>query len=197
MWKKLVLISCLAGMVPLHSFAQENAEKPKVVYRPAEEVFEDESTGLKFISRISSYNKFAVSCNVNPVYGTIIRYQNEVACGDIYIYSLDSKGSPVTPDALQKEFADVVKSISSMPQRSSLIKAVTPESSTGIKLPAGVSGQCFRIKTGDGEMKSLLLMFLYKGKVIKIRASFPIADPQEEAEALLFCREILKLTGSR
>ncbi|MBO5202427.1 MAG: hypothetical protein J6C30_06830 [Lentisphaeria bacterium] len=196
MWKKLILTSLLAGTGLLWINAQESAsDAPKVVHRPADEVFADESTGMKFGSRIGGYNKFAVSCNVNPVYGTIIRYQNEVACGDVYIYSLDSQGKPVAQKALDQEFAAVVQSIRTMPERSSLVESVTVKQETGLKLPSGVSGQCFKIRSNGEDMQSLLLMFLCKGKIIKLRVSCPADDLQEVQEALLFCKEILKLSG--
>ena len=196
MWKKLILASLLAGTGLLWINAQEGtSDAPKVVYRPADEVFEDEVTGMKFGSRIGGYNKFAVSCNVNPVYGTIIRYQNEVACGDIYIYSLDSQGKPVTQKALDQEFAAVVQSIRTMPERSSLVESVTVKQETGLKLPSGVSGQCFKIRSHGEDMQSLLLMFLCKGKIIKLRVSCPADDLQEVQEMLLFCKEVMKLSG--
>ena len=196
MWKKLILTSLLAGTGLLWINAQESAsDAPKVVHRPADEVFADESTGMKFGSRIGGYTKFAVSCNVNPVYGTIIRYQNEVACGDVYIYSLDSQGKPVAQKALDQEFAAVVQSIRTMPERSSLVESVTVKQETGLKLPSGVSRQCFKIRSNGEDMQSLLLMFLCKGKIIKLRVSCPADDMQEVQEALLFCKEILKLSG--
>lgn len=196
MWKKFILTVLLAGNAFLCVHTQEQkADAPKIVYRPADASFKDEFTGLIFKSRISGYNKFAVSCNVNPAYGTIIRYQNEVACGDVYIYSLDSKGNPVSPEAAEKEFKDVVQTIRTMPERSSLVEAVTLKSDTGLELPAGVYGQRFQIKANGEEMKSLLILFLYKGRIVKIRVSYPADDQQEVHEAILFCKEILKLSG--
>ena len=196
MWKKFILTVLLAGNAFLCVHTQEQkADAPKIVYRPADASFKDEFTGLIFKSRISGYNKFAVSCNVNPAYGTIIRYQNEVACGDVYIYSLDSKGNPLSPEAAKLEFDAVVKSIRTMPERSSLVESVTVKQETGLKLPSGVSGQCFKIRSHGEDMQSLLLMFLCKGKIIKLRVSCPADDLQEVQEALLFCKEILKLSG--
>ncbi len=196
MWKKFILTVLLTGAVSLCIHAQENTQDaPRVVYRPSEEAFKDESTALIFNSRIGGYNKFAVSNNINPVYGTTIRYQNEVACGDIYIYSLDTKGSPVTPEAAEKEFKAVKESIRTMPERCSLVKSVLLKKDFGLELPAGAYGQRFLIQSGDGEIKSLLILFLYKGKIIKIRASCPADDQQEIQEAVLFCKEILKLAA--
>lgn len=198
MWKKFILTVLLTGVVIPCVHTQESPQDaPRVVYLPADEAFKDESTGLTFNSRIGGYNKFAVSRNVNPVYGTIIRYQNEVACGDIYIYSLDSQGNPVSPEAAEKEFKDVVQTIRTMPERSSLVEAVTLKSDMGLELPAGAYGQRFQIKANGEEMKSLLILFLCNGKIVKIRVSYPADDQQEVQSALLFCQEILKLATGK
>lgn len=196
MWKKSILASLLIGAVSLCIFAGDTAE-PEIVYRPADEVFEDEVTGLKFSSRVAAYRKFAVSCNVNPEFGNVVRYRGGAACGDVYIYSLNSKGDPVTQDALVKEFADVVKSIRTMPERSSMVKSVAVVEMADLKLPPGVLCRSFRIQTDREEIKSLLVMLLYKGKIIKIRVSFPVDAPTEERNAILFSREILVLTGRK
>ena len=193
MWKKFILTVLLAGAVLPCARAQEKTQDaPRVVYRPADEAFKDEATGLTFSSRISGYYKAAVSCNVNPAYGTIIRYQNEVPCGDIYIYSLDSQGKPVSQEAAEKEFTAVVQSIRTMPERSSLVESVIPKTDLGLELPAGAYGQRFVIKSNGEEMKSLLILFLCKGKIIKVRISYPADDQQEVQSAILFCKEILK-----
>ena len=196
MWKKFILTILLTGTAFLCIPAQKNgADTPRVVYRPADEAFKDEATGLIFNSRIGGYNKFAVSSNINPVYGTIIRYQNEVACGDIYIYSLDTLGSPVTQEAAEKEFKAVEKSIRTMPERSSLVESVVPKKDLGLELPEGFYGQRFLIRSNGEEMKSLLILFLCKGRIVKIRVSYPADDQQEVRAALLFCKEILKLSS--
>lgn len=196
MWKKSILASLLIGAVPLCIFAGD-AAGPEVEYRPADEVFKDEVTGLKFSNRVAAYSKFAVSCNVNPVYGNVVRYRSETACGDVYIYSLNSKGDPVAQDALGKEFSDVVKSICTMPERSSMVKSVAVVEMADLKLPPEILCRSFRIRTDSEEMKSLLVMLLYKGKIIKIRVSFPVDDPMAERDAIHFCKEILALTGRK
>lgn len=196
MWKKFILTVLLTGVVIPCVHTQESPQDaPRVVYLPADEAFKDESTGLTFNSRIGGYNKFAVSRNVNPVYGTIIRYQNEVAYGDVYIYSLDSQGKPVTQKAAEEEFQAVVKSIRTMSARNSLVESVIPKKDLGWELPAGVYGQRFLIKSNGEEIKSLLILFLCKGKIVKIRVSYPGDDQQEVQGAILFCKEILKLAS--
>lgn len=196
MWNKFILTVLLAGAVlPCVHTQEKTQDAPRVVYRPADEAFKDEATGLTFSSRISGYNKFAVSCNINPVYGTIIRYQNEVAYGDIYIYSLDSQGKPVTQKAAEEEFQAVVKSIRTMSARNSLVESVIPKKDLGLELPAGVYGQRFLIKSNGEEIKSLLILFLCKGKIVKVRVSYPGDDQQEVQGAIFFCKEILKLAS--
>ena len=189
---KCVLFS--AGILfPVLLPAGGEGETPEVIRRPADEVFVDDATGFRFFRRIGAYSKAAVSCSVNPAYGTIVRYQNEIAYGDVYIYSLDSHGTPVKQSDLDQEFEKVSKAILQLPQNSGLVKSVQTIADTPGKLPDGVRYRHFRICTEDDTMGSLMLMFLQNGRIVKIRVSYPVEDPLELQNAVRFYSTILQL----
>lgn len=199
----LSLLFCSAGMATVAGPVAVPAtpvEKIKIVHRSADEVYKDKKTGLEFPCQLGAYLKTRVSENVNPVIGTLILYQNEADfAADVCIYSLDTKGSPVTDDAFQLEVNRVVESIMNLPKRSRSIERVACGTVSRI-MPEKVAYHTFQIRAGGEDVTSCLMMFLCKGKIIKCRVSYPAGDPEETQAANDFFTAILKIarihTGS-
>lgn len=180
----LLSLACLlltaAAAVPPCVYAGTN-----LIRRPADEAYTDADTKLVFPSRWGGFIKMEVIRNLNPVFGTTIRYQNENYSGaDVYIYCLGTKGGPVSEEQFRAECADVEKNILSMKQRSDIIESVRLLDAR--KAQAQAAGKIFRRSFEiviDGEKnRSTLLMFLYRGRIVKCRITFP-DDSAEGAAA--------------
>ena len=86
---------CLCGV--LAAWAQD------VFLRPAMEEFIDKDTRLVFPAQVDTFQKVRVRKNENPVFGTVVRYENELgSCADVYIYSLDTSAKPVPQELFEK-----------------------------------------------------------------------------------------------
>ena len=71
-------ILCLCGI--LTAVAQD------VFLRPAMEAFVDKDTLMVFPAQVDTFQKVRVRKNENPVFGTVVRYENETgSCADVYI----------------------------------------------------------------------------------------------------------------
>lgn len=186
----LLSLACLlltaAAAVPPCVYAGTN-----LIRRPADEAYTDADTKLVFPSRWGGFIKMEVIRNLNPVFGTTIRYQNENYSGaDVYIYCLGTKGGPVSEEQFRAECADVEKNILNMKQRSDIIESVrlldAGKTQDAGKAQAQAAGKIFRRSFEiviDGEKnRSTLLMFLYRGRIVKCRITFP-DDSAEGAAA--------------
>ena len=57
-----------------------------IFLRPAMEAFVDKDTMLVFPAQVDTFQKVRVRKNENPVFGTVVRYENEAGtCADVYI----------------------------------------------------------------------------------------------------------------
>ena len=69
---------CLCGAL--------SAEAQDIFLRPAMESFVDKDTLLVFPAQVDTFQKVRVRKNENPVFGTVVRYENEAGtCADVYI----------------------------------------------------------------------------------------------------------------
>ena len=169
---------CLCGIM--------SAEAQDIYLRPALEAFVDNDTKLVFPAQIDTFQKVRVRKNDNPVFGTVVRYENELgSCADVYIYSLDTAGKQVQQDAYEKHCRETDQDILNLPAQNPKIKVEHLEAS-GRKTPEGGYEAFYRIQNGSMLMDSVLYLALYKGKLVKVRISYSPEDSEEPAHAGTF-----------
>ena len=169
---------CLCGAL--------SAEAQDVFLRPAMEEFVDKDTRLVFPAQIDTFQKVRVRKNENPVFGTVVRYENELgSCADVYIYSLDTAAKPVPQEMFEKHCKETDQGILNLSEQNPKIK-VEHLDDAGRKAPEGGFEAFYRIQNGSTQMDSVLYLALYKGKLIKIRISFSPDDSEEPVHATLF-----------
>lgn len=170
---------CLCGFL--------SAEAQDVFLRPAMEEFIDKETMLVFPAIVDTFQKVRVRKNENPVFGTVVRYENEAGtCADVYIYSLDTGAREVRQDEFEKHFRETDQDILKMPEQNQKIKSAVPIEIPGRKVPAGGHEAHYRIQNGPVQMDSILFLALYKGKLVKLRISYSPDDQDEAAGACRF-----------
>lgn len=170
---------CLCGAL--------SAEAQDIFLRPAMESFVDRDTLLVFPAQIDTFQKVRVRKNENPVFGTVVRYENEDGtCADVYIYSLDTGAKPVQRDLYEKHCRETDQGILEMPAQNPKITSVTHIEAPGRKAPGDGYESHYRIRNGATEMDSVLYLALYRGKLIKIRISYTSGDTDEVQHASLF-----------
>ena len=170
---------CLCGAL--------SAEAQDIFLRPAMESFVDKDTLLVFPAQIDTFQKVRVRKNENPVFGTVVRYENEAGtCADVYIYSLDTGAKPVRQDMYEKHCRETDQGILEMPAQNPKITSVTHIEAPGRKAPEGGYESHYRIRNGATEMDSVLYLALYRGKLVKIRISYTSDDSDEVLHAALF-----------
>ena len=170
---------CLCGV--LTAVAQD------VFLRPAMEAFVDKDTLLVFPAQVDTFLKVRVRKNENPVFGTVVRYENEVgSCADVYIYSLDTGAKPVQQDMFEAHCRETDEGILKMPEQNPKIVSVTHVEVSGRKAPEGGYESHYRILSGATPMDSVLYLALYHGKLVKVRISYSPDDSDEAAHACLF-----------
>ena len=164
-----------------------SAEAQDIFLRPAMESFVDRDTLLVFPAQIDTFQKVRVRKNENPVFGTVVRYENEDGtCADVYIYSLDTGAKPVQRDMYEKHCRETDQGILDMPAQNPKINSVTHIEAPGRKAPGDGYESHYRIRNGATEMDSVLYLALYRGKLIKIRISYTSGDTDEIQHAFLF-----------
>ena len=98
------LVCLTALLVSAFSFA----EAQDVVSLPKETPYADDATGAVFPARIGSFAKTNVTKNLNPYYGTVIRYANDYgSSADVYIYALDLKTVNLSAEQWRKHYDEV------------------------------------------------------------------------------------------
>ena len=169
---------CLCGV--LTAVAQD------VFLRPAMEAFVDKDTLLVFPAQVDTFLKVRVRKNENPVFGTVVRYENEMgSCADVYIYSLDTGAKPVQQDLYEKHCQETDQGILKLSAQNPKI-SVEHISSPGRNAPQGGFEAFYRIRNGSTQMDSVLYLALYKGKLVKVRISYSPEDGEEPVHAGLF-----------
>jgi hypothetical protein len=163
-----------------------SAEAQDVFLRPAMEEFVDKDTRLVFPAQINTFQKVRVRKNENPVFGTVVRYENELgSCADVYIYSLDTAAKPVPQETFEKHCRETDEGILTLSKQNPKIK-VEHLDAAGRKAPEGGFEAFYRIQNGSTQMDSVLYLALYKGKLIKVRISYSPDDGEEPVQAALF-----------
>lgn len=179
-----IFLFCLAGILCLRGVLPAAAQD--IFRRPAMEAFVDKDTLLVFPAQVDSFQKVRVRKNENPVFGTVVRYENELGtCADVYIYSLDTGAKPVGRDTFEKHCQETDRGILDLHAQNQRITAEHIDA-PGRKTPDGGFEAHYRILNGSTPMDSVLFLALYKGKIIKIRISYSPEDKDESAQAGLF-----------
>ena len=158
-----------------------------VFLRPATEAFVDKDTLLVFPAQVDTFQKVRVRKNENPVFGTVVRYENELGtCADVYIYSLDTGAKPVRRDMYEKHCQETDQGILGLSDQNPKISVAHLEAAPGRKAPEGGYEAFYRIQNGSTQMDSVLYLGLYKGKLVKVRISYSPEDKDELTHACLF-----------
>ena len=174
----LAAVLCLSVIV---AFAQD------VFLRPALEDFIDKDTKLVFPAIVDTFQKVRVRKNENPVFGTVVRYENEAGtCADVYIYSLDTGAKEVRADEFEKHFQETDQGILKLAQQNSRIKSVSRLEAPDRKTPGPGREARYRIDSLPDPMDSVLYLALYRGKLVKLRVSYAPDDKDEAVHAGLF-----------
>ena len=178
------LIGAAAGFLCLCGVLTAGAQD--IFRRPAMEAFVDKDTLLVFPAQVDTFQKVRVRKNENPVFGTVVRYENELgSCADVYIYSLDTGAKPVRRDMFEKHCRETdhdILELSVQNPKISVDRIGAPERKTS---PEGFEAH-YRIHNGSTQMDSVLYLALYKGKLIKVRISYSPEDKDEPAHSRLF-----------
>ena len=179
------LFSGIAGLLCITAALPATAQD--VFLRPAMETFIDKETGLEFPAIVDVFQKVRVRKNENPVFGTVVRYENEAGtCADVYIYSLDTGAKAVSRDTFEKHCQETDQGILDMTAKSRNIQSVKHIEAPGRKAPDNGYEVHYRIQNGSVQMDSILFLGLYRGKLVKIRVSYFPEDSDEAALACLF-----------
>lgn len=181
---RTLLIGTTAGFFCLCGALSAKAQD--IFLRPAMEEFIDKDTRLVFQAQIDTFQKVRVRKNENPVFGTVVRYENELgSCADVYIYSLDTAAKPVLQETFEKHCKETDQGIMNLSAQNPKIK-VERLDADGRKAPEGGFEAFYRIQNGSTLMDSVLYLALYKGKLIKVRISYSPEDNEEPGHAGLF-----------
>ena len=180
------ILTAAAGLLCLCGLPQ-SAEAQDVFLRPAMETFVDKDTRLMFPALVDSFQKVRVRKNENPVFGTVVRYEDEAGtCADVYIYSLDTGAKAVEKDEFEKHFRETDEGILKMPEQNLKIQTVKHIEAPDRKAPAPGHEAHYRIQNGSTMMDSILYLALFRGKLIKLRVSYSPDDKDEAASAYRF-----------
>ena len=170
---------CLCGNLP--------AAAQDIFLRPAMEAFVDKDTGLEFPAIVDTFQKVRVRKNENPVFGTVVRYENEAGtCADVYIYSLDTGAKAVRQDMFEKHCRETDEGILKLSENNRNIKSVKHIEAPGRKAPETDFEAHYSILNGSVQMDSVLYLALYRGKLVKVRVTYFPEDADEKQHACLF-----------
>ena len=182
LFRLLAAVLCLSVII---AYAQD------VFLRPALEDFIDKDTKLVFPAIIDTFQKVRVRKNENPVFGTVVRYENESGtCADVYIYSLDTGAKEVRADDFEKHFLETDQGILKLAEQNSRIKAVSRLETPDRKTPGPGREARYRIESLPDPMDSILYLALYRGKLVKLRVSYAPDDKDEAEHAGLFIEAV-------
>ena len=184
-----LLTGAAAGFLCL--FGVLSVEAQDIFLRPALEAFVDKDTLLVFPAQLDTFQKVRVRKNENPVFGTVVRYENESGtCADVYIYSLDTGSKPVQQDMFEAHCRETDEGILKMPEQNPKISSVVRIAAPDRKTPEGGYESYYRIQSGSTPMDSVLFLALYHGKLVKVRISYSAEDTEEAEHARLFVAAI-------
>ena len=187
-----ILIGAAAGIFCLCCLVYAGTQD--IFLRPALESFVDEDTGLEFPALLDSFQKVRVRKNLNPVFGTVVRYENEAGtCADVYIYSLDTGAKAVSRTMFEKHCRETDQDILNLPGQKPVenLPSHKIRSSTHIEAPGRIAPPYgfeayYRIQNGSMTMDSVLYLALCRGKLVKVRVSYSSEDEEEARSAYRF-----------
>lgn len=179
----------------MFSGSAEEKKQEKILYLPKDQSYTEEMTGIVFLPVIEGFKKYQVAKNLNPVYGTAIRFVNEFGtCADIYLYSMDTSAKPVTEEQMIQAFESTKSGILKLPnQRNSIRQVSLLENAPRYEAFPKVRSAAFTMELGEEEVRSELIMLVFKGKLVKIRITFAADVPEETAAAKKFAEATLRL----
>lgn len=219
------LVLCVL-LIPLQFFCIAEEKKvpaPRTVRElPGNTPYFHPESSLLFPPAAASYRKEAVMDNANPVYGTVIRYRGRNGeSADIYLYSPDTKASPIEEKALLKEYRktrdallkkavhtakkELEDGYGALPQKEE-IRVLKEEIRKGSGKFSTLYRCDFACSIGDNKYDSLLILALVKGqslagaegkknlykRFMKIRLSRPAEVTSGAEETEKFLQELLK-----
>ncbi len=191
---QLLPVLLLFLVFPILRGTTDDEAAEKITFLPKNEAYTEPVTGALFPAAApGGYAKNQVSRHLNPVYGTVIRYSNENgACADVYVYSLDTGARPVTQEQMDAHYAEVRKTILDLPEKNGPVSSVSVvEEKMLFQDRPDIRGTLFLMGVGEEETFSALVLFLCKGKIVKLRVSYPTDRTEEKAEANAFIQEII------
>lgn len=163
---------------------------------PRNATYKDEYTGVTFPADISDFRKTKVDINLNPVFGTAVRYSDDFgASADIYIYSLDTSETKVDMKLSERHFREVKNFIMNMAMKKGPVSEINLGSSYLLKSNDKVCGwRCtFEIIMSEEKYRSELMIFPFKGKIIKLRVSSPADMERSEKSSSDFMLRTFKI----
>lgn len=175
----LTLLLCL----PAGAFAEESASLPapstETKSLPKGEPYLDQETGALFPAKAGAFIKTEVVKSPNPFYGTVVRYASpDGSCADIYIYSVGQ--GALDSGVVDAHFAGVKQSIERLPSAGGVVDEVVSKGESNIALDGdggsiNAKRASFIVSAGEGDFNSELLIFPFKGKIVKLRMSSPLS----------------------
>ena len=150
-------------------------------HRPAGEHYLDPEIKVTFPAEIRNFRKQEVIRSFNPMVGTTIRYSDSDGnCADVYIYLHPKAELEISEAQLELHFQELKKAVLSLPEKGMSVKKSEMIRESGIRIaqPSGkqnlVNGHqaVFWITTeGNVAQLSHLILFPFRGKIIKLRMS--------------------------
>ena len=199
------LVCLTALLVSAFSFA----EAQDVVSLPKETPYADDATGAVFPARIGSFAKTNVTKNLNPYYGTVIRYANDYgSSADVYIYALDLKTVNLSAEQWRKHYDEVKGNITHLTGKSVPLGEIAVLEEFTMKVPdeivkkqmlaSDLAGRrcSFSFSIGEDPFFSELVIFPVGSRIVKLRVTYSREITSEKANALKFleavCREFFE-----
>ncbi len=161
-----------------------SAGESVTVRRPKAESYREDSLGIVFPDRLGKFVKSEVVKHNNPLVGTLIRYADENgACGDIYIYSINMSSDTLSDKSSEDHFNLCADAIRKLPDSGGVVSEVLAKGAfrEGIMRVAK-----FNIVANETPSESVLAVFPFKNKIVKIRLSLSgTGDEKSDAKAFL------------
>ena len=189
---------CYAAAL-FHGAAQD------VVSLPKDTPYADDETGTVFPSRIGNFTKTSVTKNLNPYYGTVIRYANGYgASADVYIYALNLSTAKLSAEQWQKHYEEVKSDIAHLTGKSAplgeiailgeFLLKIPEETVAKLALDSPVAGKrcSFSFSIGEYPFFSELVIFPVGSRIVKLRVTCSREIAAEKENALLFLNTVCR-----